>query len=818
MVQVSYPGVYIQEVSSGVRTITSVSTSIAAFFGRASKGPINRAVRLLSYADYERAFGRPHPKSDLAKSAEHFFVNGGTDAYVIRLARNASPASLALTNLAGQSVLVATARAEGMWGNAVRLEVDYNTPVPDETFNLRVVQEEGGIAVRSESFIGLAMDPASPRFAPSFVSSSSELVLLSLHPDAAAGGASDVTALANSFPGFSQSRRPLGVVAAARTTLDGLLNPAAGSPRSRFEISVDGSPYVQVDLGPWPTAQINAASMNDIRARIQDRINAALDTVATDANVAVTSSSPAGLGNLLTITSDGGNSSQGSVHIRRATAGDISVPLMLGLDQGGIEPARYSNFRPAPTATLLRIGDPATPGATGNLDALAALQEDGITSITLDAVPIALNAAPFNLQTTGTATNPWRQSAAGYSPESGENDGVREKLRILANAISADPALPYRAELWGYTLAIVATGGTANAQPSAIATAPTVLDLDAVPADSEFIANTRQYLLGTGGASGFSHSGADGSDGIAPDQAAYLGSEAQQTGFHALDSKDLFNLMVLPRDEEVSEATMMSLWGPAATYCKSRRAFLLIDSPPSWTDSRQRPNVVQDTSKINDLRGRLGDGKDHAAVFYPSLQYSDRGVLKTIGTGGALAGLMSRVDASRGVWKAPAGIDAGIRNITGVSVELTDAENGVLNKKGVNCIRVFPNGIVSWGARTLDGDDDFGSEWKYIPIRRLALMIEESLYRGTRWVVFEPNDEPLWAKIRLNVGAFLDSLFRQGAFQGSSPQEAYFVKCDKDTTTQDDRNKGIVNIRVGFAPLKPAEFVVITIQQMAGEL
>ena len=118
----------------------------------------------------------------------------------------------------------------------------------------------------------------------------------------------------------------------------------------------------------------------------------------------------------------------------------------------------------------------------------------------------------------------------------------------------------------------------------------------------------------------------------------------------------------------------------------------------------------------------------------------------------------------------------------------------------------------------MDGADDLGSEWKYIPIRRLALMIEESLFRGTQWVVFEPNDEPLWARIRLNVGVFMNGLFRQGAFQGSSRSEAFYVKCDAETTTQADRNLGIVNIEVGFAPLKPAEFVVITIQQIAGDL
>jgi uncharacterized protein len=157
--------------------------------------------------------------------------------------------------------------------------------------------------------------------------------------------------------------------------------------------------------------------------------------------------------------------------------------------------------------------------------------------------------------------------------------------------------------------------------------------------------------------------------------------------------------------------------------------------------------------------------------------------------------------------------------VSALDYKMNDAENGTLNPLGINCMRIFPiYGTISWGARTLEGADAIGSEWKYIPIRRLALMLEESLFRGTKWVVFEPNDEPLWAKIRLNVGAYMMSLFRQGAFQGTSPKDAFFVKCDAETTTQNDRNLGIVNILVGFAPLKPAEFVVISIQQIAGQL
>jgi phage tail sheath protein FI len=150
---------------------------------------------------------------------------------------------------------------------------------------------------------------------------------------------------------------------------------------------------------------------------------------------------------------------------------------------------------------------------------------------------------------------------------------------------------------------------------------------------------------------------------------------------------------------------------------------------------------------------------------------------------------------------------------------MTDPENGVINPKALNAVRVFPSGVVLWGARTLVGFDGSGNiDDKYIPVRRTMLMIEESLYRGLHFAVFEPNDEPLWAQIRLNIGAFLQNLFRQGAFQGKSPREAYFVKCDRETTTQTDINLGIVNILVGFAPLKPAEFVVIKIQQIAGDI
>src|SRR5215213_5731683 len=245
----TYPGVYIQEVPSGVHTITGVSTSIAAFIGRTSKGKMNKATRILSPSDFIRTFGEPHPMSDLANSVRLFFTNGGTDCYVIRIANGGAPASLTLNTFASPAVaaLTVTAKAEGSWGDTVRLEVDYNTQNPDETFNLRVIHEENGVAVASESFPNLSMDPTSPRFAPPFVSQSSELV------DIAVVGALNIGALANSFPGYSLGRRNLGVTLTNTNDLiEDLVNNPIATRRSKFEISVGGSPFVPVDLNPWP--------------------------------------------------------------------------------------------------------------------------------------------------------------------------------------------------------------------------------------------------------------------------------------------------------------------------------------------------------------------------------------------------------------------------------------------------------------------------------------------------------------------------------------------------------------------------------------
>lgn len=291
---------------------------------------------------------------------------------------------------------------------------------------------------------------------------------------------------------------------------------------------------------------------------------------------------------------------------------------------------------------------------------------------------------------------------------------------------------------------------------------------------------------------------------------AYVGVRLNKTGIYALEDVDLFNIVSIPDASALSGADMRSLYTAAEIYCEERRSMVLLD-------------IAADVRRLDQMQAWLADNETlrhpNAVVYFPRTQISDplaRGRLRSIGPSGTIAGLYARTDTARGVWKAPAGTEARLRNVQALDYALTDLENGALNPLGVNCLRTFPvYSNICWGARTMDGADAIASDWKYVPVRRLTLFLEESLYRGTKWVVFEPNDEPLWSQIRLNLGSFMQDLFRKGAFQGSTPRDAFFVRCDGETTTQFDIDSGIVNIEVGFAPLKPAEFVILKIQQIA---
>jgi phage tail sheath protein FI len=321
-----------------------------------------------------------------------------------------------------------------------------------------------------------------------------------------------------------------------------------------------------------------------------------------------------------------------------------------------------------------------------------------------------------------------------------------------------------------------------------------------------------------------------GSDGYTPDSSewksdqgptAVKGNASKKTGVHALEkiTPFIFNILCLPAASLMEPDGLFSVYSEAVALCEAKRAFLIIDLPAS-IDEKAGPDEKLSAAGdfLTDLEGQ-GLRHRNAALYFPRLVIPDPlngNRPRRTAASGTLAGVYARTDSARGVWKAPAGTEASLRGAD-LDVKINDQENKTLNPLGVNALRNLPVfGSISWGARTLMGADKQASEWKYIPVRRLAMYIEQSLFDGLSWVVFEPNDEPLWAQIRLNVGAFMQNLFRQGAFQGKTPREAYLVKCDSETTTQADIDLGIVNIIVGFAPVKPAEFVILKIQQMAG--
>ncbi|WP_380874683.1 hypothetical protein ACFB49_00610 [Sphingomonas sp. DBB INV C78] len=768
---VSYPGVYIEEVPSGVRSIAGVATSVAAFVGFTARGPTNQPVQIFSFADFERQFGGLDLTSDLSYAVSHFFLNGGSTAWIVRVAAGAAEASVDLEDAfggGGNVVLTAFANAEGAWGNGLRLGVDYDTSSPASLFNLTVaeVQERNGRlqTVRSETHRNLSMNSFAPNYAVDVVNAASSLIRLE-RP----GG------LAFPANGVATS----GIIEATDLAL-------LGDNVRRLAISLDGGRTYEFDFmgeGDPLTGANFAARMANLADRIEAAVralepgNPAFADFTCTETVAATQAT-------LTATSgtDAADIERSSVTFASAGRRSAAAALSLGGANGGRETAAAAAIRPAQTGTAWVRQDPAvdlttltTPGAL-DVD----LVDAGGNVLVNQAITLWDTApeAPTTLAALRALVQAGLNSVARP-----EFSGARVLLvddRIIAIPAGDTPSVRFEFN----------DGPTAGA---------TDLSDNSEP-------NVAAYQLGIGPTTQAQSGAVPGDDGDPPSAVELAGSRAAKTGLFALEDVDLFNILMLPNQSDPS------LQANAIAYAEERRSFVLLDLPAT-VDTLEEARTWLTAN--GSLRHR------NAAAYFPRGRFADPlqgNRIRSFANSGAVAGLYARTDSSRGVWKAPAGTEASIRGARGLDYVLTDGENGVINPLGLNALRNFPAfGPIAWGARTLLGSDALASEWKYVPVRRLALFIEESLFRGTQWVVFEPNDEPLWAQIRLNVGAFMHNLFRQGAFQGTTPRDAYLVQCDSSTTTQDDINLGIVNIVVGFAPLKPAEFVIIKLQQLAGQ-
>jgi phage tail sheath protein FI len=647
----TYPGVYIEEVPSGVHTITGVATSIGAFVGWAPKGPTDEAVLVQSFSDYQRQFGGLDARSLLGYSVSQFFNNGGSQTYVIRLA----------------APTITT-------GNG-------NNQVPSGSGTATV----GAVTI------------------------------------AVSGGQIIFTA---KIPGVWSTSYGIQIV-----------NKTPGT----FDVSVVYAP------GTAPLI-----TLESFAGRTPANVGSIVSTVVTVATTGAPSSTPGDGTYMLKAGTDGNGITSGGTSVPGATAAAATI-----LSEGSTSDGFAFTAR--------------NPGAWGNLMAIAATKQSSDPTQSHFSVNI-------------TALNP---------------DGSLSVIETFNNlSVSAsDPT---------YIVAVM------NADSEFVSVAPVGTPsvwLNTDPPLSKKPYPAPPFLTG-------------GFDGVVLDpqgtNSVYFTNvlNADGTGsggVRLLDPVDIFNLLCVPG--ETNALTIQQL----QDYCHDKRAFYIVDARPK--------------SKIDDLikSGPVGDGTGsitgansiNSAYYFPWIQAPDPltgNRPRLFPPCGFVAGVYASTDSSRGVWKAPAGIDASLTGVSGLQYVLTDLQNGSLNVQAVNCLREFKvYGDVVWGARTLRGNNQAASEWKYVPIRRLALFLESSLYNGTQWVVFEPNDETLWGQIRLNVGAFMQGLFLQGAFQGTTPQRAYFVKCDAENNPQSSINLGIVNILVGFAPLVPAEFVVIQIQQIAGQ-
>lgn len=304
-----------------------------------------------------------------------------------------------------------------------------------------------------------------------------------------------------------------------------------------------------------------------------------------------------------------------------------------------------------------------------------------------------------------------------------------------------------------------------------------------------------------------------GANGGLPATADIIGDRAAFTGIYALLRAESFNLLCIPDAvrAEAGDPTKVdasvdtqAVYAAAIAQCSERRAFLLVDPPA---------DVTTVAAAADWKANRLGITAPDGAAFFPRLLVPDsldKGRVRAFPPCGAVAGIYATAGVAAGVWKTPAGAAAVLKGVNGLSCPLDERAVEQLNPMALNCFRTLPSvGTVLWGGRTLAGAADSTSPWRYVAVRRTALYIEESIRRGTAWAAFEANAESLWAALRADVGMFLYGLFLEGAFRGSTPPQAFFVRCDRSTTSQDDIANGVAKLLVGFAPQKPAEFELL---------
>ena len=862
-VQLTYPGVYIEELPSGERMISPVATSIAAFVGRAPLGPVDEPLRISGFGDFTRRYGGLRFDYPLSYAVKDFFDNGGSEALIARLFEPGTGDGVAQLNFSGAAPML----PEGwlLYASATKGSTQLQVSEPNDKAegepDVGMTMYLGGDT--SQAYLVTAFAPANAAkktqatvsIAPALGRAFRKCTALSFEHGSAPSGwklgfVSGTTVTLTGGKGLPELGQRL-VFANDPTPYTIIAEPVVkGTDPDALQVTVTVAPKPGLVLGPVGISDPVALPMPaDWEIESFDRGSSAsagtlslingtgaalagdLFTIGDDKDeYVVTSFKPADAKNPATLAfaSLSGDPLDHEVFcLCCAPSFTREPPRNMSIKSGG--KSGSTNFTVGTSAAssgTIDIGDSFTVDGDATEYVVRYIDANNVVyflpEAKLDFKPSsALTfAPPLSL----VAANPgkWGNQLIASTDTKGISDTTAKQFKEYG--IEA-------ADLFNLTLTLNDARGRVVASERYLNLSvkadgketPYPNRIDRVLDDQSDLARVGRLSAIPPG-DGAAAKGIGGDDGGYLTTPTYLGDEDQKTGMYLLKKADIFNLLCIPPDrrifDDVPEAEQeldKVVCQAAAQFCTDRRAFYIVDPPVAWKNKAVKGLLSKIDPQDVGITGENKDGMEvarNAAVYFPRLWKEDilmKSQLALFAPCGAVAGVMAATDVGRGVWKAPAGIEAGLANVRKLEVALNDEENGQLNPIGVNCLRTFPViGPVVWGSRTLRGADQFEDDYKYVGVRRFTLFVEETLKRGTEWAVFEPNDEALWSSLRLSVNSFLADLARRGALY------SYHVKCDADTTTPDMIEAGIVNIVVNMAPVKPAEFVVLQIQQTAG--
>jgi len=877
MAEYLHPGVYVEEKSSGVRPIEGVSTSTAAFIGSTAKGVPNRATFLTSWRAFVSKFGdvsRDGPY--LPYAVEQFFANGGKRCYIVRALSDAS-AKLAgvdvpsreLAGAARPSLRIA-AKGKGAWGNSLAVLVEDSALNPTREFRLVVMNE--GVPV--EVFDDLSMDPNSDSYVETAVNEVSEYIeVRDLHAATPLANGQAVNATVVSTGALAATVVLAAGDTLTLTVPDGQTVPAIDLTTLAAPVTPDAivnainTAWSAFNLTAFITTAADPAGAGRLRVRhnvagyesyftvgggatgagrplagmagfAQGQGDAIGGTVRS--NAAATFNIPVGPANVLGITVHGDVLPDITLTAGAAVPIDtllaeisaaVAAPAMRGLLRASRDGDRIviaTANRGQADSRILVAGGAAAAFNFRRLD--GAVQGAGVDGMGRNEPAfVQSDAGPFTIEEGANFSFVVNNGAAGAllaplvinfatgSAFPNLQQVTAEQLRDAINAAAAAvPAAQVAATVVNGQVVVrqARRGNYYGLRVVDGLLSPNIrlkFSTEAQPgfADGDFASPYFRPGFNVIAGANEPYPLENGNDGSPVSNFDLIGTADRKTGLHALDDVTDVGFIAIPG---ASDPAVVSA---AVGYCGIRQdCFYIADAPGKRT--RDFP-TTEPVHAQDFMRNKVSPKNSYGALYYPWLQVADRaGAGKNpkryLPPSGFIAGLYARIDNQRGVWKAPAGTEAGLIGPIGLEYSVTDAEQDILNPIGVNCVRQFAaSGIVVWGARTFAAQSD--PEYRYVPVRRYTIYLRQSIYRGTQWAVFEPNDTPLWDALKANIDDFMMGEFRKGALAGATPQEAFDVKCDAELNPSSEVNAGRVTMEIAFAPLKPAEFVIIRISQ-----